>query len=146
MLCLMGLLLSAIPAFAAEYGTGVTARLLKRTSVTANGQRISYPTTDRAEVTALTVELAPGAETGWHKHPVPVYAYVLSGNLAVELADGTQLTYRAGEAVIEVVNTPHNGRNMGKEPVKMAVFYLGAEGAPNVVGAEPGEKVDQKPK
>jgi hypothetical protein len=27
----------------------------------------------------------------------------------------------------------HNGRNNGAVPVKLAVFYLGAEGIPNVV-------------
>ena len=59
--------------------------MLKKTSVTGNGQKITYPLTDKAEVTAMIVDLPPGAETGWHKHPVPVYAYVISGNLTVEL-------------------------------------------------------------
>ena len=84
----------------------------------------------------MTVVLAPGAETGWHKHPVPVYAYVVSGTLSVELADGQRLTYPQGDAVIEVVNTLHNGKNNGTEPVKLAVFYLGAEGTANVVKPE----------
>jgi hypothetical protein len=78
---------------------------LQKTSVTGNGQKITYPQTDRAEVTAMFVELAPGAETGWHKHPIPVYAYVISGNLSVELEDGKCLSFAAGDAVIEVVNT-----------------------------------------
>lgn len=138
-LCLTGLLLVVPAAFAADYNSGVTAKVLKRTSVTGNGQKITYPVTDRAEVTAMTVDLAPGAETGWHKHPVPVYAYVIAGNLSVELEDGTQLSFGAGDAIIEVVNTLHNGKNRGIEPVKLAVFYLGAEGTPNVIKPGPGE-------
>jgi quercetin dioxygenase-like cupin family protein len=143
-LCLTGLLLIASSAFAADYSSGVTAKVLKKSSVTANGQRITYPVTDRAEVTAMTVELAPGAETGWHKHPVPVYAYVISGNLTVELEGGKPLTYGAGETVIEVVDTLHNGKNSGKEPVKLVVFYLGAEGTPNVIKPGPAANNDQR--
>ena len=135
-LCLIGALLIGSSTFAADYSSGVTATVLKKTSSTSNGQKIVYPQTDKAEVTAMTVVLAPGAETGWHKHPVPVYAYVVSGTLSVELADGQRLTYPPGDAVIEVVNTLHNGKNNGTEPVKLAVFYLGAEGTANVVKPE----------
>lgn len=132
-LCLIVLSVIMPPAFAADYSSGVTAKVLQKTTVTGNGQKITYPLTDKAEVTVMTVDLAPGAETGWHKHPIPVYAYVISGNLSVELEDGKRLSFRAGEAIIEVVNTVHNGKNTGTEPVKLAVFYLGAEGTPNVI-------------
>ena len=132
-LCLIGLLLIASPAIAADYNTGVTAKVLKKTTVTSNGQKIAYLSTNRAEVTAMTVDLESGAETGWHQHPVPVYAYVVSGTLSVELEDGHVFSFEKGDAVIEVVNTLHNGKNKGTEPVKLAVFYLGAEGVPNVV-------------
>jgi quercetin dioxygenase-like cupin family protein len=129
---LVALLLTP-PVFAADYSAGVMAKVLSKTSVTGNGQKISYPSTEKAEVTAMTVELAPGAETGWHKHPIPVYAYVVSGSLSVELEGGKVLSFGAGEAVFEVVNTFHNGRNSGTDPVKLAVFYLGSEGTPNVI-------------
>ena len=140
--CLISLFLTAPPALTAEYSAGVSAKILKKTSTTGNGQKITYPLTDRAEITAMTVDLAPGAETGWHKHPVPVYAYVISGNLSVELEDGTQLFYKAGEAIVEVVNTLHNGKNIGTEPVKLAVFYLGIEGTPNVIKPVQTEKIE----
>lgn len=138
--CLAALLLSMAPAFSADYNSGVTSRVLVKTSLTGNGQPISYPVTDKAEVTAMSVELAPGAETGWHKHLLPVYAYVLSGRLTVEIEGGKQLSFAAGEVIIEVVNTLHNGKNSGTEPVKLAVFYLGAAGTPNVIKAVPAEK------
>lgn len=143
-LTLIGLLLTVPAGFSADYSSGVTAKVLTKTTVTGNGQKISYPQTEKAEVTAMTVELAPGAETGWHKHPVPVYAYVVSGNLTVELEDHKQLAFKAGDAIIEVVNTLHNGRNSGSEPVRLAVFYLGAEGVPNVIKPEPAGKTEEK--
>jgi len=143
-LCLI-LLLTIVPyAFAGDYNSGVTAKILGKTSVTGNGQKITYPVTDRAEVTAMSVDLAPGAETGWHKHPVPVYAYVISGNLFVEIEDGKQLSFGAGDAVIEVVDTFHNGKNRGNEPVKLAVFYLGLEGAPIVIKPGPTDNPGYK--
>ena len=133
-------------AWSDGYNPGVTAKVLQKTTVTSNGRHITYPQTDKAEVTAMTVELAPGAVTGWHKHPVPVYAYVVAGTLAIELEDGTTLTYGPNEAVIEVVNTLHNGSNHGSEPVKLAVFYLGSEGIPNVVvKQEPAKAAGQQP-
>ena len=143
-LCLIGLFLITPATFAADYSSGVKVKVLAKTSITGNGQKITYPLTDKAEVTAMTVDLAPGAETGWHKHPVPVYAYVVSGNLSVELEDGKVLSFVAGEAVIEVVNVMHNGKNRGTEPVKLAVFYLGAEGTSNVIKPIPVEKVLRK--
>ena len=131
---LVGLSLIIVqPAFTADYNSGVASKVLAKSMLTGNGQKIAYPLTDKAEVTAMTVELAPGAETGWHKHTVPVYAYVVSGKLSVELEDGKLLSFAADEAIIEVVNTMHNGRNSGTVPVKLAVFYLGAEGTPNVI-------------
>jgi hypothetical protein len=39
-----------------------------------------------------------------------------------------------------VVNTLHNGKNIGAEPVKLAVFYLGAEGIPNVIKPNAAKK------
>ncbi|MDD5286422.1 MAG: cupin domain-containing protein [Desulfuromonadaceae bacterium] len=117
---------------------------LVKASVTGNGQRITYPVTNKAEVTAMTVELLPGSETGWHKHPVPVYAYVISGKLTFEIEGGKQLSFDAGEAIIEVVNTLHNGKNIGNEPVKLAVFYLGDEGTPNVIKPVPEDKPELK--
>lgn len=142
-LCLISALLIGSSTFGADYSSGVTANVLKKTSVTSNGQKITYPQTEKAEVTAVTVDLAPGSETGWHQHPVPVYAYVVSGDLLVELEDGQHFTYGKGDAIIEVVNTLHNGKNNGVEPVKLAVFYVGAEGMP--IGIKPEANFVTKP-
>lgn len=119
-------------AFSDDY-EGLKVSPIKKTTTTTSGQRISYPKTDSAEVTVVTVDIQPGGETGWHLHPVPVYAYVLSGELSVELDDGKQTIFKEGDSIIEVVNAPHNGRNFGKLPVKLIVFYTGVEGSPNTV-------------
>jgi len=125
--------LMAQPAGAADYRSGVTAKKLTQTTVTGNGQQIVYPATGRPEVTAMTVEIAPGTETGWHSHPIPVYAYVLAGNLTVELEGGKTLSFNEGDVVIEVVKTAHNGKNSGSTPVKLVVFYTGILSEPTVI-------------
>ena len=116
----------------AGYNSGVSSKLLAKSTFTANGDKIEYPSTDRAEVTAMTVEVAPGAETGWHKHKVPVYAYMLSGELEVAIEPDKIITYREGDPIIEVVNSFHNGRNKGTKPARLVVFYLGIQGEPLV--------------
>jgi len=118
---------------AADYDAAVKARLITKAELTGNGDKIRYPTFAHPEVSALEVDIAPGGETGWHKHPVPVYAYVLAGRLRVEIEGGRSLTFGAGDAIIEVVDTWHNGRNIGCIPVRLAVFYLGGKEVPNVV-------------
>ena len=44
------------------------------------------------------------------------------------LKDGQVKRLRAGEALAEVVDTPHNGRNVGSGSAKIVVFYAGAAG------------------
>ena len=117
----------------AGYKSGVTSQLLVKTSVTADGKKISYPVTANPEVTAMLVEIAPKAETGWHKHDVPVYAYMLAGELEVALEGGKHATYKAGDAIIEVVGTLHNGINKGKESVRLVVFYTGIKDQSHVI-------------
>lgn len=124
-----------LPCFlnAGEYDGSVQAKLLLKTKTTGNGVPIVYPKTDQPEITAMTVDIAPGAQTGWHKHPVPVYAYVLSGCLTVDIEGSISRQFNAGDIIIEVVNVRHNGINKGKYPVKLVVFYTGDTNIPNVI-------------
>ncbi|MFO7569531.1 MAG: cupin domain-containing protein [Smithellaceae bacterium] len=131
--CLCFLFLAVFPAVAAEYDTGVSGRVIVASETTSNGQPVRYPKNGEGKITVMEVTIAPGAETGWHQHPVPVYAYMLSGTLTVRLADGKTLDFKEGDAIIEVVDTPHNGFNKGTAPVKLIVFYTGVKGVPNVV-------------
>lgn len=100
-----------------------------QTETTWNGKDIEYPITQSEEITALHIEFAPGAETAWHRHPVASLAYIISGELEVILKEtGEKKLFREGDAFAEVVNTWHYGKNVGDEPVKLVVFYVGAKG------------------
>jgi quercetin dioxygenase-like cupin family protein len=127
-LCLLVLAGSASPGWG--YDSGVKVRTVLKSTTAGNGQPLEYLRTNRPEVTAAVVEIAPGAQTGWHLHRIPVYAYVLEGTLKVLMGDGASIIFEKGQAILEVQNTPHNGINIGKDTVRLIVFYTGAVGEP----------------
>jgi len=115
------------PAFSLEQSAGVKVTTVLKTQTSWDGKPIQYPT-GKAEVTGMIIEVAPGAETGWHLHTVPSFAVVVEGVLEVTLKGGSVKRINPGEAIAEVVSTLHNGRNVGKVPLKLVVFYAGEEG------------------
>ncbi len=127
-LCLSLAVMSFSPrVLALDPSETVKVTPLMKTSTAWDGKPIAYPQ-GKAEVTAMRVEIAPGAETGWHSHAVPSFAVILSGELEVRLKDGRVKRLQTGDALTEVVNVLHSGRNVGAVPVKLVVFYAGAEG------------------
>jgi len=105
----------------------VNSKVILQTTTSWNGTPISYPDGE-AEVTALLIEIEPGATTGWHYHPVPSFAYILDGTIEITLEDGDIKTFQKGEAVSEVTNTIHSGKNIGENTLKLIVFYTGTIG------------------
>ena len=101
------------------------------TQTTILAQPIAYPTQGAARITAVIVTLAPGEETGRHRHAVPLYGQVLSGQLTIGYDGHGSKTFRAGDAFMEALGTWHNGRNSGDEPVRILAVFLGAEGIAN---------------
>jgi len=117
-------LLAHTTALSSEFRDGVQVQENLSTTQTWDGASIQYPS-GTAKVTGAIITLPPGAETGWHLHPIPCFALILEGDLVVELKDGRTKKLKAGDTFAEVIGTPHNGKNMGKVPLKIAVFYAG---------------------
>jgi quercetin dioxygenase-like cupin family protein len=120
-------LLFPVSAFALDQSGDVKATTILKTTDSWDGKPIVYPD-GKAEITGLLVEIAPGGKTGWHLHPVPSFGLVLEGTLEVTLQNGSVKRLQAGDAIAEVVNTPHNGHNVGDITVKLVVFYAGTLG------------------
>jgi quercetin dioxygenase-like cupin family protein len=118
------LLGAAQSANAIDNSAAVKVTPLLKASQSWDGTPIVYPQ-GQAEVTALIVEIAAGARTGWHEHPVPSFAYVLEGTLEVTRASGETKLMQPGEVLAEVVDTLHNGRAMEGKSVKLLVLYTG---------------------
>lgn len=114
----------------AQYSLDVTLSPILKTDTTSIGQKILFPQNSNNEVSILKVTIPPGKSTGWHKHSNPVFAYVVSGILTVELEGDKKLTFPANTSFAEVINTYHNGTNLGKEDVVLIAFFTGEKGKP----------------
>ena len=128
-LIVWSLLFASLDAAALDPANGVRVTSLAKETTSWDGKPIVYPA-GQAEMTALLIEIAPGAQTGWHCHLVPNFAYMLEGTLELVLDDGRMKRLNAGDALSEVVNRSHNGRNVGSAPAKLVVFYTGAADMP----------------
>jgi quercetin dioxygenase-like cupin family protein len=125
---LAGVLTLALSACATTQNNkapSISSTQLIKTTTTWDGKALVYPGNDQAQVTALMIEIPVNGETGWHRHPVPSFAMILEGTLDVMLKDGSVNHLKAGDPLVEVVDTAHNGRNTGDVPVKIMVFYAG---------------------
>lgn len=122
-------------ALALEPSAAIKVTPLIQSTQSWNEVPIAYPE-GQAQITGLMIEIAPGADTGWHQHPAPSFGVITQGTLEVTLRDGRVKRLQAGDALIEVVNTDHIGRNVGDVPVKLIVFYAGVVGQVLTVKAD----------
>lgn len=128
---------AVLPACAAAQSEAAapatSATTLLETGASVDGAPFAYPTGGAAMVTAVDVVFPPGSRTGWHRHDVPLFNYVVEGALTVTYADGTERVYRAGEAVVEAVSVAHWGRNDGDVDARLLTVVIGAQGVPYTV-------------
>ena len=103
--------------------------LLKTTSTWDNTKykklRIKKP-----EVTVLKIVINTNEELPMHKHDLVNVAYVKKGTLTVITEDNKEITLHEGEALPELIGKYHYGKNTGREPVELVVFYIGEKGTP----------------
>lgn len=130
--CLVFPLLLSTAGWAIEPTSLIKVTPILKSSTSWDGTPMVYPQ-GQGEITGMIVEMAPGAETGWHLHPVSSFGMILEGEMEVTLKTGEIKRMKAGDAVIEVANKLHNGRNVGTTPLKIIVFYAGAVGSPLTV-------------
>lgn len=128
------LLAFALLASSAEQGvTRENVASLLSTGQTVLGQPIAYPTQAPAHVAAAVITMLPGEATGWHQHDVPMFGYILEGEITVDYGDKGTHVYRQGEALMEAIDAAHNGRNTGSGPARILAVFMGADGVPDTV-------------
>jgi quercetin dioxygenase-like cupin family protein len=115
---------------------GYPAVPLLSTGTTIVGETIRYPTSGPAHVTGSIVTLAPGARTVVHKHGVPMFAYILEGEITVDYGAKGKRTYRQGDALMEAMDVAHFGENTGTQPMRLIAVYMGAKGASDVIAVK----------
>jgi quercetin dioxygenase-like cupin family protein len=117
--------------------------LLDKADTTVLGDGFSYPGAENPEITSSIVRLEAGAETGWHLHEAPMYAYILDGTLEVTYdVDGAMVTktYHQGDAIMEGLDFPHMGKNLTNRPVSILVVNIGSSDLANSVPLDAPEQ------
>ena len=136
----LALVIAAVPASAQKAMTvpppaahaGYPAEPLLSTSTTVLGEPLRYPG-GKAHVTSAIVTLAPGEHTIAHKHGVPMFFYILDGEITVDYGKRGKRTYRKGDSQIEAMGVAHFGENSGTEPMRLIAVYMGGSRAKNVM-------------
>lgn len=113
-----------------QYEKTIQIEPILKTDTTVIGQRIIYPQFDTNEVSILKITIGPNQSTGWHKHDIPVFAYVLEGTLTVEFENHETKLYPTGFGFAEVTGIFHKGTNYENKDLVLIAFYLGAKGKP----------------
>jgi len=104
----------------------IVVKELVKTTKSWNGEfLLPYPQ-GQPEITIRRISIPAGARLETHSHQVINAGVLMSGQLTVVTADGKTLHLKAGDPIVEVVNTSHYGINQGKVPAEIVVFYAGA--------------------
>ncbi len=110
--------------------SGVTVDVLAKTSSSWNGATLPAYATGQPEVTILKIVIPPKIKLPLHQHPVINAGVLLKGELTVITENNKTLHLKAGDSIVEVVNTWHYGINEGSEPAEIIVFYAGVLNQP----------------
>lgn len=107
--------------------------VLAKTTSSWDGKPLPRYSKGKPEITILKITIPPKTKLPLHKHPVINAGVLLKGRLTVVTQTKKTLHLKAGDSIVEVVDTWHYGINDGKVPAVIIVFYAGARGTPNTV-------------
>jgi quercetin dioxygenase-like cupin family protein len=99
------------------------------------GQKIiaadELPNVSGNKLTAVVVQLAPGAKAPKHHHAGFVFAYVLSGTVRSQLNSGRVVTYTVGQNWVEPPGTEHTliENPSTSAPASLLAVFVAPEGA-----------------
>ena len=103
---------------------------LLRTCQSWDGANLPDYPQGQPELVAIKYIIPPGKKLNWHHHLVMNHGVLVQGELTIIALDGRIKVVRAGEVVVEMVDTIHHGENRGTEPVVLYMFYLSQKDKP----------------
>ena len=118
---------SALPA-------GFTTEALLKTSATRDEDRIVYPS-GTPQIISVIGTMEKDGRTALHEHPVPVFVYVLEGEIELRSENGEPQRYKAGQAFIESLDKKHQAHNVADKASKILVVFVGEDGKPTTVAS-----------
>ena len=121
---LISLLLIPCAAYSAQ------KEVILKTTTTWDNAQYKKVKIKNTEVTVLKIDIGIGEALSMHKHDLINVAYVKKGTLTVITDKGEEITVKEGECLPEIIGKYHYGKNTGKTPVELIVFYVGQKGTP----------------
>ncbi len=106
----------------------ITAKpiLLEGGPKTILGQNFKYPS-GIPLIKAFDIVIPAGKQTSLHSHAIPLYAYIISGELEVDYGSKGKRIFKAGSSYVEAIDWCHIGKSLGNKPVRLIGVYLGQE-------------------
>ena len=131
------LVLLLFPNAWARESPPLSVEVLAKASSSWNGQVLPEYNTGQPEVTILKIIIPPKTQLVVHQHPVINAGVLIRGELTVITEAGQTLNLKAGDPIVEVVDTWHYGKNEGSESAEIIVFYAGIAGEPVTIKKQP---------
>jgi quercetin dioxygenase-like cupin family protein len=111
----------------AQYSDKLIIEKILQSTLNSMGQKIQYPNVKDAKVSVMKITFPPGETTGWHKHEIPVFSYILEGTLTVETEDHKVTQYKENTCFAESYNIYHKGTNKEKSNLVVLAIYLAGD-------------------
>ncbi len=116
----------------------VQVETLTKSTTSWDGQTLPDYPKGQPQITILRIKIPAGAKLEMHRHPVINAGVMISGELMVITENNETLRIKAGDAIIEVVDKWHFGKNEGSNTAEIIVFYAGVVNQPITVKHDSG--------
>ncbi len=101
---------------------GIKRSVLQKVDLTGSPGKDAY---------VVSVEIAPGSESGKHTHPGHEFAYILDGEGVLEVAGNPPVALKPGMSVHIDPEAVHNARNTSATaPLRVLAFSVVEKGKP----------------
>lgn len=116
-----------------EDRAGTVVNELIKTTQSWDGKTLPAYPEGQPQITILRITVPAGTRLDTHSHPVINAGVLISGELTVVSKEGGKLYLKAGDPIVELVNTLHYGVNEGHIPAEIIVFYAAVTDFPITV-------------
>lgn len=108
--------------------SAATSEILQKSQSSWNNTPIKQMNLTEPEVTVVRIQIPQGEKLPLHQHPILNVGYLTKGELTVHTETGDVLVLKAGDPIIEVIDTWHYGESTGTEDAEIVVVYVGNKG------------------
>lgn len=125
----------------------ISVDVLKKSTTMWNDDQLPPYSEGQPEISVVKVTIPEGQSLPLHEHPFATAGVLLQGHLEVRTPDGDRTELKAGQALIELINQPHAGANIGDGPAVILVVYAGIEGqsVTRLIGSDDSDKDSTDP-